>query len=281
MKNGLAIWHYPHRTVLENVAFFAKQGFDSVSILGFHMDQICADEKQSAQLARLISDSGIALTVHHKLPPDHLKESVRHFQATIDRFAAWQKRYGLLSVLSFDVEQEIRDNIAPYVEYVLDSVPQSKIAVEDFGLTAAEKAQIEHLKSNDRFGYLIDIGHMYIRLCGKNKSGMTLFTNSPDECPKREQPSYEAFLTAFRSKEFPIHEIHLHNNDGVNDRHYFLDDGTLDIKMIAAVLKEIAFDGILTIESAPGCVFECAYPESDKRILETFAIWKNARAEGQ
>ena len=274
MKNGLAIWHYPHRTVLENVAFFAQQGFDCVSILGYHMNEICADEAQSAQLAELLADAGIPLTVHHKLPLSHEAESVASFKADIDRYAAWQKKYGLLSILSFDVGQAIRDNMAPYVEYVLGKVPQSKIAVEDFGLNAAERAQIEHLKEEKRFGYLLDIGHMYIRLCGKNESGLTLFTNSHEECSATDMPSFKEFLAAFRSKEFPIFEIHLHNNDGINDMHYFLDDGTLDIKMIASVLKEVDFDGILTIESAPGCVFECVYPESDKRILESYALWK-------
>ena len=88
MKNGLAIWHYPHRSVLENVAFFAEQGFESVSILGYHMDQVCSDEQQSEALARLIADKGLVLTVHHKLPLSHSEESVASFHATIDRFAA-------------------------------------------------------------------------------------------------------------------------------------------------------------------------------------------------
>ena len=222
---------------------------------------------------------GLILTVHHKLPATHSEEHVLEFKITINRFAAWQEKHRCMSILSFDVPQKIRDNIAPYVEYVLDTVPVSKIAVEDFGLTPAERAQIEHLKANDRFGYLVDIGHMYIRLCGNNNSGHTLFTNSPDECAVNEQPSFVDFLTALRSKEFPVFEIHLHNNDGIHDLHYFFDDGTLDINIIADVLKEIGFDGVLTIESAPGFQFACAYPESDIRILETFKIWKNATAE--
>ena len=61
--------------------------------------------------------------------------------------------------------------------------------------------------------------------------------------------------------------------DGVY--HYFLEDGELDIKMIAEVLKEIEFDGVLTIESAPGYRFKCKYPESDERILKTYEFWKN------
>ena len=274
MKKGLAIWHYSYRSVLENVMFFAKQGFDSVSILGSDMDKICSDDNQSEQLARFIIENGIALTVHHKLPIDHSEEHVSSFRSTVDRFAAWQSEYKCLDILSFDVPQNIRDNIAPYVDYVIASVPFSKIAVEDFGLTATENEQIEYLKSNERFGYLIDIGHMYIRICGKNSEGFTLFTNAPSECPVNERPSYDDLLKALRSKDFPIFEIHLHNNDGINDMHYFFDDGMLDIKMIADVLREISFDGILTIESAPGFRFKCVYPESDERILETYALWK-------
>ena len=90
-----------------------------------------------------------------------------------------------------------------------------------------------------------------------------------------EQPTYEDFLSALLSKEFPIYEIHLHNNNGVEDLHCFLDDGNLDMKMIANVLKHIGFDGVLTIESAPGLKFQCAYSESDRRILENYELWKN------
>ena len=275
MKNGLAIWHYPHRSVLENVMFFVNQGFDSVSILGSDMDKICSDEDQAEQLACFVIENGVDLTVHHKLPINHSEEQVSSFRATVDRFAAWQSEYKCLAVLSFDVPQDIRDNITPYIDYVMASVPFSKIAVEDFGLNAAEKKQIEHLKSDERFGYLVDIGHMYIRIRGKNSDGFTLFANSPDECPINEQPSYNDFLKALRSKDFHIFEVHLHNNDGINDMHYFFDEGTLDIEMIADVLREISFDGILTIESAPGFKFKCVYPESDKRILKTYALWKN------
>ena len=34
MKNGLAIWHYPHRTMKENIRFFASRGFSSLSVHG-------------------------------------------------------------------------------------------------------------------------------------------------------------------------------------------------------------------------------------------------------
>ena len=46
------------------------------------------------------------------------------------------------------------------------------------------------------------------------------------------------------------------------------------MEMIARVLSDIKYEGVLTIESAPGFMFECKYPESDERILQTFELWK-------
>lgn len=276
MINGLAAWHYPHRTLIENVAFFAEKGFSAVSLLGKRTVIACQDEDVAKELASVVKEKNIVLTVHFKLPDTHGSADVEEFKTAIDILADWQKKYGgLISVLSFDVPQDIRDNILPYVEYVLGYEEFKKVAVEDFGLTDDEKRQIEPLKNNERFGFLIDIGHMYIRLRGENKEGKTLFENRPSECEVKDKPEFDDFIQAFNSKEFPIFEIHLHNNDGVDDVHFFLDDGTLDVGMIADVLKAIEYDGILTLECAPGFKFECKYPESDERILKNFEYWKS------
>lgn len=90
-----------------------------------------------------------------------------------------------------------------------------------------------------------------------------------------KHPGTEAFLTAFRSKEFPVFEMHMHNNDGVEDMHYFLEDGALDVTGVAHAIKEFGFEGVLTIESAPGYRFECRYPDSDERIAKTTAYWRS------
>lgn len=214
------------------------------------------------------------------MPSTHAEEDVKEFEDFIDCIAGWQKKYGLVAVLSFDVPQHIRDNVMPYIEYVLKYEEFKKVAVEDFGLTKEEKEQIEHLKENKRFGFLVDIGHMYIRMRGKNTRGITIFENQADESIKTENPGYDDFMAALKTKEFPIFEIHLHNNDGVDDLHYFFDDGTLNISMICRVLKDLKYEAILTIESAPGFKFECKYPESDERILKTFEYWKKVLSLG-
>ena len=273
MINGLAIWHYPTRNDLENVAFFAKNGFSSVSMHGNAMVKVSVDEVLSKEFADAIRENGIVLTAHGKLPLTHNENDVAEFKHDIDCIAKWQKQYGLLEVLSFDVAQEVRDNVMPYIEYVLGYEQFGKIALEDFGVTEDERSQIEPLKGNKRFGYLLDIGHMNIRIHGENTYPINLFRNSPEECPKTSNPGYDEFLRAFRSKEFPIFEVHLHNNDGVGDLHGFLEDGTIDMKAVYAVLKETGFDGIVTIETVPR-LSGYFYPEADDKILETFKYWK-------
>ncbi|MBQ9781103.1 MAG: sugar phosphate isomerase/epimerase [Clostridia bacterium] len=273
MKNCLAIWHYPHRTIEENIRFFAEKGFDAVSVHGAQfVDALVRGEGDL--LAKAVRERNVRLTVHYALPRSHETERILAFRRGIDALAAWQRTNDLIKILSFDVPAPIRDRIAPYLNYVLDHVEGCLVAVEDFGLTPDERYQIEYLKGNRRFGYLIDLGHMFLRIMGRNKSGKPLFTNRFDECPVCENPGYNEFMRALASKEFPIFEMHLHNNDGENDIHLFLEDGPLDIPMIARVVRDIDFRGIMTIESAPGYKFECRGSDADEGILKTFAYWK-------
>ena len=274
MINGLAIWHYPTRNDVENAAFFADNGFGSVSMHGRAMAKVGMNEELGEAFASVIHEKGLVLTAHSKLPLKHTEEEVAIFKRDIDAIAKWQKKYGLLEVLSFDVAQDVRDNVMPYIEYVLGYEQFGKVALEDFGVTEDERAQIEPLKGNPRFGYLLDLGHMNIRIHGVNTEPINLFRNSPTECPQTTNPGYNEFLQAFRSKEFPIFEIHLHNNDGVGDLHQFLDVGTIDMKAIADILKGMNYQGVVTIETVPRLA-GYFYPEADEKILETFAYWKN------
>ena len=273
MKNGLAIWHYPHRTIAENVRFFGTKGFSSVSLHGAQFVS-ALNRGEGEDIAQAVRETGVILTVHYTLPKKPEEEPIFAFRRGIKAIAQWQSVYGLVKILSFDIPASVRDHAALYLNYVLEHTEGCQIAVEDYGLTPAERAQIEPFKGNRRFGYLVDLGHMLIRLRGKNIGGKPLFTNRYDECPPCDHPGYEEFMRAFASKEFPIFEIHLHNNDGEKDLHLFLEQGVLDIPMIARVVRDLDFRGVLTIESAPGYKFECSGDEADEGILKTFDYWK-------
>lgn len=264
----IAMWHYPYRSVIENVEFFISEGLTGLSIAQRHIIEVI-NNGQDELLARLLTDNHILLTTHGQLPPTHSSEDVGVFQTNMTKIARWQEKYHCIDIISFDVLDPIRDNVKPYLDYVLETVPDCKVAVEDFGLTASERVQIEYLKSNPRFGYLLDIGHMYLRLVGRDLYPQhSILIHKPDECKTVGEPTLEQFREAFDSKEFPVFEIHLHNNDGSKDMHHFLQCGTLDMEIIFSLLKERNFEGVITIEAAPGYEFECTYPESDIRILE-------------
>lgn len=270
MKLGLAAWHYPHRTMVENTKYFLDNGFDYVSHLGMFFADLIKDENKAFELANALC--GKKMTVHFKLPADHSNETVEKFKNDILSIAKWQEKYHLIEILSFDVLDSIRDNITPYVDFVLDNVKNTKIALEDFGLNENELKQIEHLKGNEYFGYLLDIGHMFIRLSSKCVPKETLFTSSIFEC---NEVSESGFLNTFKSKTFPVFEMHLHNNDGITDLHQFLENGELDIKMVMNAIEKFGFNGYLTIESAPGFMFDCKGEEADNKIMQTFEYLKN------
>ena len=46
------------------------------------------------------------------------------------------------------------------------------------------------------------------------------------------------------------------------------------MRIIAEVLKKIAYDGIVTIETVPR-LQGFHYPESDEKIIQTLEYWKN------
>ena len=276
MIQGLAIWHYPHRNMVENIRYFAAQGLPSVSVHGAQFVNAIADPATSDAIAAAVSETGVVFTVHYCLPRKHDPEAVAVFEAGIRVIANWQQVHGTVAVLSFDVPQPIRSGrgIGGYLDFVLDTVPDCRVAVEDFGLTADERAQIRHLKGNPRFGYLVDMGHLFLRMRGQNQSGKALFTNSSDEHVAVDAPTAEDFAAALASKDFPIFEMHLHNNDGVNDLHWFLEQGSMDVPAVAKALREWGFDGVLTVESAPGFRFECRGKDADEGIARTLAYWE-------
>ena len=276
MIQGLAIWHYPHRNMVENIRYFAAWGLPSVSVHGAQFVNAIADPAMSEAIAAAVSETGVVFNVHYCLPRSHEPEAVAVFEAGIGAIANWQRAHGTITVLSFDVPQPIRSGrgIGDYVDFVLDTVPDCRVAVEDFGLTADERSQIQHLKGNPRFGYLVDIGHLFIRMRGQNQSGKALFTNSPDEHIAVDAPTAENFAAALDSKDFPIFEMHLHNNDGVSDVHWFLEEGSMDVPAVAQALQARGFDGVLTVESAPGFRFECRGRDADEGIRKTLDYWK-------
>ncbi len=312
MNQSLAIWHYPYRTGPENILYWASKGFDALSQHGMFFYSDISEPESRTALTDAIRSTGIRFTVHHYLPYSYLNYSTENFQSHILAFRDWQKETGLLWNLSFDVFPENRPHASEYVRFVLDAFEglDTRISVEDYGLTPEEREDLEPLRAYKNFGYLCDLGHMNLRLHNPG---------TPCGHPAAEQQgeaaplpigdgSPEAFYNALCCKNFPIYEFHLHNNNGKADQHRYVEDGVIDIPGLARSIKKFGFDGVCTFEVVPDWIGDDAYkaeqkakeqemwsvmydtfhrpaftgnpdPARDERVLKSFAYWRKCMEE--
>lgn len=138
------------------------------------------------------------------------------------------------------------------------------VGVEDFPL---DSMALEHFSSelgdayrHPRTGMLVDVGHMHMRMKRSAYfSGMSV-------------RDYFARLPC------RIVEVHLHDNSGERDEHGHLGMGSVRFDEVASALREIGFDGVCTIEIAPG--FHGSTPEESKpRAQESLLMWRKLLSE--
>lgn len=274
MKTGLAIWHYPHRTLVENVEFFAQNGFTAVSALGAQFYEVCKNKTEAKALADVLRKHAVTFTVHHNALP-YEKHPEAEFFKQVGEMREWQEQYGLIDILSFDVRDREEANLERYTKFALDTFgdTETKIALEDYPMTEGERRQAQKLKVYGKFGLLVDIGHTNIRIRRSGADTMEEYLKTGQTPPIASGTvSEEEFYRALVSKGLPIYEIHLHNNDGLKDQHGLLEEGTIDMQAIAHALKKIGFDGVLTIESVPGW-HGIEGEEADRAIIKTREFW--------
>ncbi len=251
MKRGITVWNYAGDAV-ENTWQFHRMGFDAVSFLGRSFDALAPAEEE--RVAACIRETGMTFTIHHRLPNSEDPAACGAFLTGMEHIAAWQARYGLLTGLTFDF-WHAHALLMPYLDAALGLLRGSgvTIACEDTPLDAAEYAFFEPLlKPGDRFGILVDAGHMNLRQT------------------KRGARADEAFEMAIRALPVPLFEVHLSDNHGLTDEHATLGEGTLPLGAFTRGLNAIGFDGIATIERVPRGEPETLSHETAKRCMDAF-----------
>jgi sugar phosphate isomerase/epimerase len=136
---------------------------------------------------------------------------------------------------------------------------QLRVGVEDFPLDEAAldacRADLEPLLACPRYGILIDVGHLNIRLC--------------TDADHRGVSVAEYFARV----PLPVVEVHLHDNSGSRDEHGHFGLGNIDFGEVARALKAIDFQGVSTIEIAPS--FHGSTPaESKPHSRASLAAWQ-------
>lgn len=229
MKKCVTVWNYPGDR-LENAYKLHALGFDAVSWLGEDFEQMT--EEQDERLVAMLKETGMQFTVHSRLPDPDKPEKCEEFRKEIKRAVAWQEKYGLMYSYTFDVWYD-PERTLPYLGEVLQAFrgTNTTLACEDIPLNKLQMKSFEkYLKPNDRFGILMDVGHMNIR----------------QRCIELVEP--EDFISSFQALPLPVVEVHLHDNLSYKDEHMYLGYGNLPLDAIIVGLKKKQFDGFATIE---------------------------------
>jgi sugar phosphate isomerase/epimerase len=258
MRYGIAIWNYQEEGVplLRLADEFAGFGFDAISFLpGQILD---CEDAEAQELVALLREQDLAATVHGSF-----EMRQRDVETLLERLGE------SLRVLSFDAAMTADScghfydaaRMAALLRHVEGATRHTAVhfAVEDFPLDALAldrfRADLGPLPGCPRYGALIDLGHLNMRIHLTDYFGSL------------------APADYIRRVPLPIVEIHVHDNLGEKDTHAPIGFGNVDFEAVARGLREVGFDGVSTIEIAPS--FHGSTPAASKpRARESLEKWR-------
>ena len=274
MKLGFSACNYPHRSLYENLDYARAHGFDFVEAYGPAVDHLLASGEGDILAARI--EKTVPITIHHALPDPANAEKVARFRSAMDAVCAWVKKHpALVLVLSFDTwvkRPESLDNLL-YVLCLFRDVPLP-VATEDYPLNAADARVWEAAMAYPNYRLLSDLGHTNVRLSDTGDQPIWCLYNEGENLPlPAGNNSPEAFRNSLKRKPLPIVELHVHNNSGQKDEHRALSDGTADYAGIVPILKELGYDGLVTLECSP-TIHDCKGEKADEWLHADAALWR-------
>ena len=232
MQKCIALWNYGDDQVSNAFALHAL-GFEAFSFLGRLFDN--QDSAGDEAVARCVERLRCPMTIHHRLPHPQRAEEVEAFVRGMEHIWQWQRRYGLLTSLTFDFNHPA-SLLAPLLDWVIRLFRGTGLwlACEDHPLNAEEMRVFAPLITpEDRFGLLIDAGHMNLRHTRSGDNGS------------------QSVLDALYALPLPVIEVHLSGNHGLRDEHLAPEEGTFPMPVFVQGLKDIGFHGLCTIERVP------------------------------
>lgn len=145
--------------------------------------------------------------------------------------------------VTWDVNVQFFRDLLPYAKEHDVTICFENMPEKGFSMSTVEKTlEFIHLINDDHFQLCLDTGHAAI------------FGNVGD---------------AIRLAGKDLRVFHIHDNDGKNDQHWFPGMGVIDWTDFMEALREIEFDGVLSIESGPcGGIFPAASNDIRIKIMK-------------
>ncbi|MFQ6131047.1 MAG: sugar phosphate isomerase/epimerase family protein [Armatimonadota bacterium] len=238
---GCAVWTINAPTLAERVEWIAEQGFEAISLI---TTKLARDEADLGFCQNLVRDHELTTTFHLGIGKIENGPHWGQWEEQMREVEGWLGAVGRVAHVSFDAGMR---EVGPQ-RYECAYQATAEVLRETIGRLADHGVQVliengwgprgteeplHRLKEavgDDRLGMLLDLGHTNIRT---HLHGL--------------QPAdYVASLP------LAIHELHVHDNDGVSDQHEGVGAGCIDLSAMCRGLKVKGFDGIATVEVCPG-----------------------------
>jgi sugar phosphate isomerase/epimerase len=240
MHLAIATWNIAAPSMAAKLAYVHGLGFEAVSFL-YTAPPPDADDI-GADLHALLEQYDLHVLVHGAIGDCAHAEQRPAVCEQIAQVARFQQETGRVRAMNFDPGYRTTarnhrcydaDGSASVLEEALTVLTPLgvKVGIENWVINY-ELAHYELLKQrlgDASLGMLLDLGHLNIA----HRSGLL------DGLPPAGY---------IKSLPLPVWEIHVHDNDGISDKHRFLGSGNIEIEPMAQALLEIGFDGYVTVE---------------------------------
>lgn len=240
---GYAVWCIEAETCWSRIEWLAQQRFGAVSL---DSTEMVRDKDDWKRCAEIVQRHGLMTTFH--INPGRVDEGldVERLERRFQEVERWHRDVGPVRNATFDPalyspEGDQRPGYSyPDTGEMLRRASDRlgplgiRIGIENGWIRDGTPEHLARVREHamPELAMILDLGHANIHI--------------HDEAHAQTMEDY------IRSLPLPIIELHVHDNNGLTDRHESLGSGTLDLAGAVRGLKAVGFDGISTVEVVPG-----------------------------
>jgi len=236
MLHAVAVWNYAYEgaDAIEVIDALLDAGFDAISHSTHPLSHLPHSEVERIAAHLVARDVPATLHSSPAIESADLERVVTPFLPTL-RCVTFDPVLDAHPQGSVYAAAHLARRVCEALD--LTAGTQVRVGVEDFPINADAMGtfadELAPVAGDPRWGILIDIGHMHMRLCGEGY--------------------YAGMTVAEHLAQVPLEiiELHVHDNNGQADQHAPLGAGTVDFTEVAAAVCDAGFDGVSTSEIVP------------------------------
>ena len=237
MRLGCVAWAV-QAPILDAVRAAADAGLQAFSLLEAPQERLSLAEL--AELDNLMASRDLVATLHTTAVGDDDSERRGVIERRLALAREWHERTGRLACVTFDGAYFRKDEAK-----IVDLETNAARLDEALGMFAPLGVRVG-IENSPRFLHNAEDVDALARLVNPREIGWHLDLGHLNMCLRQYGIDPAGFI---RHLPFEIIELHVHDNDGMDDSHIPIGDGNTDFAPIVAALKARRFDGIATLEN--------------------------------